>query len=314
MGQTLSATIFAARFAGFARLAGDEVQLLFSFLDWRSKLALAQCSRQLLRDADTSLAWQDSVGPAAFSPAGVIELNLALMTDEQTISDAATKSLAARRGRARLLYSHSASGAGVCSRFSQLPFGTFRRTAGSLPRLHGLGPLCSGCSDLEEWTLLLTVATEVKRPLAELLVDDFRHPVDDLTSVVSARSAVTACSPAVAPRLRALTLHWAWKPADDGPFPRHEKYAALAQLPQLTLLECSSQLWVELVQLQPQTALYGQLLSLSIYCNATPLSVMHCAAAVWRRCAPCACAVGCSRSAPLQPISTEARCFLHCRG
>jgi hypothetical protein len=48
-------------------------------------------------------------------------------------------------------------------------------------------------------------------------------------------------------------------------------HAALAQLSQLTQLECNSRLWIELVDLQPRAALYGRLLSLSIYCIATPL-------------------------------------------
>jgi hypothetical protein len=123
------------------RLARDEVQLLFSFLDWRSKLALARCNRQLLRDCDSVLAWKDSDGPSAFSASGVIELNLALLTDEQTISAAVTKSLAGRRGRVRLLYRHRSSSDSACSRFIRLPFGTFRRTASiartgsSVPRL-----------------------------------------------------------------------------------------------------------------------------------------------------------------------------------
>jgi hypothetical protein len=254
------------------RLARDEVRLLFSFLDWRSKLALARCNRPLRGDADSPMAWQDSDGPSAFSAAGVIELNLARLTDEQTISDAVTKSLAGRRGRVRLLYDHHTSNGSDCSRFTRMPFGTFRRTAESLRRLHGLGPLCRGCSDLEEWRLLLTVASEGKRPLAELRVDDFHHQIADLTNVVSERAVqMVCCSPAMVPHLRALTLHWAWSPTDDASLNRRATVAALTQLPQLTQLECSSRLWVELIALQPHTALYGQLRSLSLFCTATPL-------------------------------------------
>jgi hypothetical protein len=241
-----------------------EVQSVFNFLDWRSKLALARCNRALLGDCDSPMAWQDSDGPSAFSAAGVIELNLARLTDEPTIERAATRTLAGRRGRVRLLYRHRTPKDSACSRFIRLPVGTFRRTAASLPRLHGLGPLCSGCSSLEEWTLLLTVASEVKCPLAELRVDNFYHPLDDLTSVVSARAVQMACSPAVAPHLRALAFPWAWSPTDDdAPFSRRE-----------TQLECSSELWVYLVELQPHSALYRRLRSLSILCQSTSLGSM----------------------------------------
>jgi hypothetical protein len=109
-----------------ARLARDELQLLFSFLDWRSKLALARRNRTLLGDADSVLAWKDSDGPSAFSPAGVIELNLAVLAEEKNISDAAMTSLAARRGRVRILYRHRTMNEDRCWRLSP-PFDHFRR-------------------------------------------------------------------------------------------------------------------------------------------------------------------------------------------
>jgi len=76
----------------------------------------------------------------------------------------------------------------------------------------------------------------------------------------------------MAPHLRALSLHGAWSPTDDDPpFNRRKTCAALTQLPQLTQLECSSPLWIELMEHRPHAALYGQLLSLSINCISTSL-------------------------------------------
>jgi hypothetical protein len=157
-------------------MARDEVQLLFSFLDWRSKLALARCNRQLLGDADAPVSWQDSDGPSAFSAAGVIELNLALLTDEQTISDAVTNSLAGRRGRVRLVYRHGSVpvfGKHSCRVDFWPCLKPFRRTAEWLPRLHGLGPLCRGCCTQWEWSRLFNSVTQLAHPLAELRVDNF---------------------------------------------------------------------------------------------------------------------------------------------
>jgi len=139
----------SAGFAGFTRLTRDEVQLLFSFLDWRSKLALARCNRQLFSDADSVLAWKDSDGLSVFSSAGVIELNLVRMPDVKTV-ELVLNSLAARRGRVHLQYDHCTHGEGRCLRSRHLLFGTCRRIAESLPRLHGLGPFCRSCSGVEE--------------------------------------------------------------------------------------------------------------------------------------------------------------------
>jgi len=163
------------------------------------------------------------------------------------------------------------SGNERCPPSSGLPVELFRRTAELLPRLHGLGSLCNNCDTVDDWLLLFRVASRLQRPLAELRVDDFRLPPAELFNVVSVRAVQRACSPAVAPQLRALTLHRAWCPTDDDPpFTLRKTYAALAQLPQLTQLECSSLLWVELVERQPHAALYDQLLSLSI-CIVTRL-------------------------------------------
>ena len=141
-------------------MARVEVQLVFTFLDWRSKLALARCNRTLLGDADSPMAWKDSEGPSAFSAAGVMELNLALLTDEQTISDAVTRSLAGRRARVRLVYRHgSVPVFGSCLVRPCLE--TFRRTAESLPRFHGPGPLCRGCCTQWEWSRLFNVVTQL---------------------------------------------------------------------------------------------------------------------------------------------------------
>jgi hypothetical protein len=259
--------------SSFARLSRDEVQLLFSFLDWRSKLALARCNRTLLGDCDSVLAWADSDGLSAFSAAGVIELNLALLTDEQTISDAATKSLAGRRGRVRLLYRHGSVpvfGKHSCRVDIWACLKTFRRTAEWLPRLHGLGPLCRGCCSHWEWVRLFNVVTQLPHPLAELRVDDFSDSADPNFGVV-VHAVRAALSPAMAPHLRALSLHGAWIPEDHANLPRYVVFAALTELPQLTVLECSSQLWNELVELQPDSALHGQLQSLSINCTSTSL-------------------------------------------
>ena len=80
---------------------------MFNFLDWRSKLALARCNRTLLGDADSPLSWQYNDSLSSFHR-GVIELNLALLPNEQTIR-LVLRSLAARRGRVHLSYRHSAS-------------------------------------------------------------------------------------------------------------------------------------------------------------------------------------------------------------
>jgi hypothetical protein len=268
MGQTLSAVFFAPRYSGVTRLARVEVQSVFSFLDWRSKLALARCSRQLLRDCDSVLAWKDSDGPSAFSPAGVIALNLARLTDEPTVERAATRSLVGRRGRVRLLYHTGSSGSSpdVPAR-RRLPVELFRRMAGSLPRLSGIGPLRCDSTDVEERNFLFLLATELERPLAELRVDDFHSPVL-LSFTLMTRTVQTIGSPALASHLRSLALPCEYFASPEcSPETVH---AALAQLSQLTQLECNSRLWIELVDLQPRAALYGRLLSLSIYYIATP--------------------------------------------
>jgi hypothetical protein len=252
-----------------------EVQLLFSFLDWRSKLALARCNRTLRGDCDSPMAWQDSDGPSAFSPAGIIELNLARLTDEQTVARAAARSLAARRGRVRLLYHHCLSDKkrcvlGGCS----LPFELFRRTAAALPRLHGIGPLCDGRGFMEEeWICFFTVAMELQRPLSELRVttmDPF-HAFPSVSLAMVSRVLAAALSPVHAPHLRVLTIPWTWTPLD---LSRGEK-DALAQLPQLTQLECGTQLWLELTEAQPYGALFGQLHSLSLLCSWTRLDALR---------------------------------------
>jgi hypothetical protein len=271
-GSSSSSTAVPAPTDSFKRLTRDEVQLLFSFLDWRSKLALARCSRQLFSDADSVLAWKDSDGLSAFSSAGVIDLNLVRMPDVKTV-ELVLNSLAGRRGRVHLQYDHRTFGEGRCLRSRQLPVGTCRRIAESLPRLHGLGPFCRSCSGVEEWTLLLPIVPQLKRPLSELRLDDFRDPHSTIDVSLLARAVNVVFSPTMAPHLRALSLTYNWKLDDD---PRGETYTGLVQLPQLTQLECNSDLWVGLVEHQPRAALYDQLLSLSIFCYMTRLdSLCH---------------------------------------
>jgi hypothetical protein len=107
--------------------------------------------------------------------------------------------------------------------------------------------------------------------LAELRLDNFSNSADPNFGVV-AYAVRVALSPAMAPHLRALSLHGTWCPTDDDPpFTRRKTYAALTQLPQLTQLECSSPLWIELVEFQPDSALYGQLQSLSLSCISMSL-------------------------------------------
>jgi hypothetical protein len=256
-------------------LAREEVQLVFGFLDWRSKLALARCNRTLRGDCDSSLAWQDSDGPSAFSPAGVIELNLARLTDEPTVERAATRSLAGRRGRVRLLHHHHPFVNDRCMRGGcRLPFELFQRMAASLPRLHGLGPLCGnrGFAE-EEWILFFTVALELQRPLAELRVTamDAFHTFSAVSPAMVSRVLDAALSAVHAPHLRMLTTPWTWNQFSLTP----AESRALVQLPQLTQLECGAHLWLELTEAQPDGALFGQLRSLSLLCSRTRLGVLR---------------------------------------
>jgi hypothetical protein len=228
--------------------------------------------RQLLSDADSALAWADSDGPSAFSSTGVIQLNLALESSGQALAVVTTRSLAARRGRVRLLCSHRTPANERCPPSSKLPLEAFRCIAESLPRLHGIGPLCNECGDEEQFDLLFRIAAELNRPLAELRVRDEHRSANFLFEVVE-RAVRTVSSPALAPYLRALSLPLSFQ------VDRHprvdETYAALARLPQLTQLECESQMWVQLVALQPRAAMYGPLRSLTLLCRYTPLSSLR---------------------------------------
>jgi hypothetical protein len=135
--------------------------------------------------------------------------------------------------------------------------------------LHGLGPLCNGCSNVQQSNLLFHIAAELDRPLAELRVRD-EHRSAEFLFEVAERAVRTVSSPALAPHLRALALPLTHR------VDRHrrvdETYAALARLPQLTQLEYESQMWVQLVALQPRATMYGRLRSLTLLCRYTPLS------------------------------------------
>jgi len=121
-------------------MARVEVQLLFNFLDWRGKLALARCNRTLLGDCDSPLAWQDSDGLSAFSSAGVVDLNLAVLYFDQSIKHGAEQAIARAmkglvvcRGRVRVLLRHSASES--CCLRPRIPFEVLQRLLESVPRL-----------------------------------------------------------------------------------------------------------------------------------------------------------------------------------